>query len=80
MGTMMPSIFLSGYVFPRETMPTVFQWISYLVPATYFVDIARGIILRGAGFSALWPHVAALLVIALVLVASSTQAFRKTIR
>ncbi len=54
MGLMLPSIFLSGYVFPRETMPAVFHMLSNFVPATYMINIFRGIILRGAGFPELW--------------------------
>jgi ABC-2 type transport system permease protein len=49
-----PSVFLSGYVFPLETMPTIFRWVSYTVPAMYYIDITRGIILRGAGLRHLW--------------------------
>jgi ABC-2 type transport system permease protein len=51
---MLPSIFLSGYIFPRETMPAVFHAMSNFVPATYMINIFRGIILRGAGFQELW--------------------------
>src|SRR6202008_857935 len=47
--TILPSVFFSGYIFPRETIPAVLYPISYLIPATYFINIARGIILRGAG-------------------------------
>src|SRR6195256_4763646 len=52
--TFLPSIFFSGYIFPRETMPIFFRVISYLVPASYFINITRGIILRGAGIQHLW--------------------------
>src|SRR5271163_4555386 len=52
--TILPSIFFSGYIFPRETMPFFFHAISYLVPASYFINITRGIILRGAGLQHLW--------------------------
>jgi len=52
--TILPSVFFSGYIFPRETMPRFFYLLSYLVPATYFINITRGIILRGAGWSHLW--------------------------
>src|SRR5271170_6923797 len=52
--TILPSIFFSGYIFPRETMPLFFHAISYLVPASYFINITRGIILRGAGLQHLW--------------------------
>jgi len=52
--TILPSVFFSGYIFPRETMPRFFYVLSYCVPATYFINITRGIILRGAGWSHLW--------------------------
>jgi ABC-2 type transport system permease protein len=56
MGTMMPSIFLSGYVFPLESMPTFFWYVAQIFPTTWLIDAARGVILRGAGWSELWIH------------------------
>ena len=58
--TILPSIFFSGYIFPRETMPKFFYVLSYFVPATYFINITRGIILRGAGWAHLWVDALAL--------------------
>lgn len=58
--TILPSIFFSGYIFPRETMPKFFYVFSYFVPATYFINITRGIILRGAGLVHLWVDALAL--------------------
>jgi ABC-2 type transport system permease protein len=52
--TILPSIFFSGYIFPRETMPKFFYILSYFVPAAYYINITRGIILRGAGWVHLW--------------------------
>jgi ABC-2 type transport system permease protein len=52
--TILPSIFFSGYIFPRETMPKFFYALSFFIPATYFINITRGIILRGAGLVHLW--------------------------
>lgn len=54
MGTVLPSVFLSGYIFLVNNMPVAFQWISRFIPATYYIRILRGIILRGAGFEDLW--------------------------
>ena len=54
MGTILPSVFLSGYIFLIENMPPFFQAISHLIPATYYIQILRGIILRGAGIGELW--------------------------
>jgi ABC-2 type transport system permease protein len=56
MGTILPSVFLSGYIFLLSTMPTFFRGVSYLIPATYYIQILRGIILRGAHFADLWPN------------------------
>jgi len=52
---------------------------AQVLPATHFISISRGIIIRGAGFLDLWQEVAALIVIASLLVAGSTRAFRKTV-
>ncbi len=54
MSIMLPTIFLSGYVFPRHNMPLFFYILSCFVPATYMIDTFRGIILRGAGLQQLW--------------------------
>jgi ABC-2 type transport system permease protein len=56
MGTMMPSIFLSGYVFPLDSMPVVFYYVAQIFPTTWLIDAARGVILRGAGWRELWLH------------------------
>lgn len=77
---LLPSIMLSGYIFPLSSLPAPLRVLSNIFPATHFIAIARGIIIRGAGFRDLWGSVAALVAIALVLVAGSTQAFRKTTR
>jgi ABC-2 type transport system permease protein len=54
MGTILPSVFLSGYIFLIENMPPFFQIIARVIPATYYIRILRGIILRGAGMRELW--------------------------
>jgi ABC-2 type transport system permease protein len=56
MGTILPSVFLSGYIFLIDNMPPFFQGISRLIPATYYIEILRGIILRGAGLGELWVN------------------------
>ena len=76
---LLPSIMLSGYIFPLSSLPAPLRVFAQLLPATHFIKISRGIIIRGAQFLDLWPSVAALLVLAAVLVAGSTRAFRKTI-
>jgi len=76
---LLPSIMLSGYIFPLSSLPAPLRVFSQVFPATHFIAIARGIIIRGASFPDLWRSVAALLIIAVLLVAGSTRAFQKTI-
>jgi ABC-2 type transport system permease protein len=78
-GFLLPSIMLSGYFFPLSALPGPLRVVSKILPATHFIAIARGIIIRGATFPDLWRSVAALIVIAAVLVGASTRAFHKTI-
>jgi|RhiMetdeSRZDD1v2_1073273.scaffolds.fasta_scaffold63210_3 drug efflux transport system permease protein len=78
-GFLLPSIMLSGYIFPLSSLPAPLRLISTILPATHFISISRGIIIRGAGFMDLWPDVVALLILAAILVGGSTRAFRKTI-
>jgi ABC-2 type transport system permease protein len=76
---MIPSILLSGFAFPRETMPLPIYWLSFAIPVTYYVQILRGIILRGAGLWALWPQTLALAGFAVALVSLSSLRFKKRI-
>ena len=57
---MLPMIYLSGFIFPIENMPTVIQWFTYLIPLRYFLVIVRGIFLKGIGWDILWPQFVAL--------------------
>jgi ABC-type multidrug transport system permease subunit len=54
---LLPSVLLSGTIFERSLMPVPMQVVAYLIPLTYYIDILRGIILRGAGLDQLWPSV-----------------------
>jgi ABC-2 type transport system permease protein len=79
MSIMLPTIFLSGYVFPRATMPLPFYILSYFVPATYMIDIFRGIILRGAGFSQIWVNALALLAMGILVLTIAAKRFSKMV-
>ncbi len=59
--TMLPSVILSGFMFPRASMPHIIYELTFFVPLTYFLEIVRGIILRGAVFADLWDETLALL-------------------
>jgi ABC-type multidrug transport system permease subunit len=75
----LPSILLSGFVFVRESMPGVIYLMSFAIPVTYYLQILRGIVVRGAGFMDVWPSVAALLVIDVLLLSIATRRFRKSV-
>ena len=73
----LPSILLSGFVFERDLMPAILQWLGYAIPLTYFLEILRGIVLRGAGLFDLWPSVLALFVLGVVLLTVSSVRFSR---
>jgi ABC-2 type transport system permease protein len=75
--TFMPSILLSGFMFPFEGMPRIAQWFGELLPLTHFVRLVRGIVLRGAGLSGLMTEVYPLLGFFLVTMALAVFKFRK---
>ena len=79
MGIMLPSVLLSGYVFPLSSLPLPLRIVSHLLPATHFIQIARGIVIRGASFSDLLTPVLSLLAISAVLIAVSARSFQKTV-
>lgn len=74
---MMPSILLSGFVFPRESMPSPIYEATFLIPVTYYLQILRGIILRGAPFEFLYQQAAILLLFSVVILTISTLRFQK---
>jgi ABC-2 type transport system permease protein len=76
---MLPSVFFSGFVFPRETMPWIFKALGAMLPATYFISLARAIILRGAHFFEYWPHLLILTIMSILLFCVCALLFRKTI-
>lgn len=67
--TYLPSVLLSNFVFPIVNMPNILQFITYIVPARYYIDILGGIYLRNTGFAYLWPS---MLVLALMFTALTT--------
>jgi ABC-2 type transport system permease protein len=73
----MPAVLLSGFMFPIENMPEIFQYLTYLNPLRYFLIIIRGLFLKGNGVSILWPQMAVLLVIGVAVISYSALRFRK---
>ena len=74
---MLITMLLSGVVYTRLTMPKIVQRVGDLIPATYFIRIARGIITKGVGMSFLWRDVVVLIIYALVVVIISARTFKK---
>jgi len=75
-GTMLPSTLLSGMIFPITSMPEPLRVVSVIVPARWFIVIARGIMLKGVGFAELWQEIAILGVMFVVLMTAAVRSFR----
>jgi ABC-2 type transport system permease protein len=78
-GTILPSVFLSGYIFPIDSMPALLQPVGWVVPTTWLIDAARGVILRGGGWAHLWPHALVLWGMALAMLVLTAVRFRKQV-
>jgi ABC-2 type transport system permease protein len=76
---LLPSVFFSGFIFPRETMPWIFYALGALFPTTYFIALMRAIILRGAYFFEYWPNLAILILMSILLFVLCALRFRKKI-
>ena len=72
-----PAFMLSGFTFPIRNMPVVVQYLTYLNPLRYFMEIVRGIFLKGVGVEALWPKMLALFIYGVVILGMSAMRFRK---
>jgi len=73
----MPAFMLSGFAFPLRNMPAAVQYLTYLNPVRYFIEIVRGIFLKGAGIDVLWPQMAALAVYGIAVLGLSAARFQK---
>lgn len=78
-GIFLPSLLLSGFVFPLEPMPWFIKIISYSLPLTYYLEVIRGVVIKGTGFAELWMPTGVLLIMASILVGSSMLRFRKQV-
>jgi len=75
LGLLLPTLALSGFIFPISSMPVWLQPVTNVVPATWFIVIARGIMLKGAGLAILWKELLVLVGMALMLLAISARSF-----
>jgi len=72
-----PAFMLSGFNFPIRNMPELVQWITYLNPLRYFMEIVRGVFLKGSGLSVLWPQFLLLGVFGVTILVTSALRFHK---
>lgn len=72
-----PAFTLSGFAFPIRNMPEPVQWLTYLNPLRYYMEIVRGVFLKGSGVEELWPQLAALAGMGVAIVALSAKRFHK---
>ena len=74
-----PAFMLSGFAFPIRNMPMAVQYLTYLNPLRYFIEIVRGLFLKGVGVSVLWPQMVCLAVYGVAILGLSAARFRKTL-
>ncbi len=72
-----PAFLLSGFTFPIRNMPEIVQWLTYLNPLRYFMEIVRGVFLKGVGFAALWQEMLALFIFGVTILTVSALRFHK---
>ncbi|WP_164018163.1 ABC transporter permease [Pyxidicoccus trucidator] len=77
MTSVLPSMLLSGFIFPIENLPPPLRFISMLIPARYFVSTLRGVLLRGNGLDVLWPQLVALALFAAFMLTVATRRFHR---
>ncbi len=75
----LPSVFFSGFIFPRETMPEIFYAISTVLPATYYIELERALVLRGASLGDFWFHLVMLAAMGVALFSLCVLRLRRTI-
>jgi ABC-type multidrug transport system permease subunit len=76
---LLPSIMLSGFMFPFQGMPTWARWVGEAVPLTHTLRICRGMLLKGNGLTDIWPDLWTMLVFALVVGAIAVSLYRETL-
>ena len=76
---LLPTIILSGFMFPREAMPPIIYWLGYLLPLTYFLQVIRGIVLKGSEIGDLWNQVIPLAIFGVLVFSVSAARFRQSL-
>jgi ABC-2 type transport system permease protein len=73
---MLPTILLSGFIFPIENMPDILQWVTYILPPRYFITIIRSVMLKGTGLAEIWKETLVLLGMTIFFIGVSTMKFK----
>jgi ABC-2 type transport system permease protein len=73
---MLPTMLLSGFIFPVENMPAILQWLSHIVPAKYFIVIVKSIMLKGTGMAFIWKETLVLFLMMAFFIANSIHRFK----
>jgi ABC-2 type transport system permease protein len=69
----------SGFGTPISSMPDLMQWLTYLNPLRYFLEVLRSVYLKGVGLDVLWPHMAAMAALTVTMLTVSVARFRKSL-
>ncbi len=72
-----PAFMLRGFTFPVRNMPETIQWLTYLNPLRYFIEVLRGVFLKGTGVAILWPRLAVMGVIGVAILLVSAGRFQR---
>jgi ABC-2 type transport system permease protein len=75
-GLMLPTILLSGFIFPVENMPAVYRWLCTIIPPRYFIIIIKSIMIKGTGFFYVWKETLVLMVMTLIFIGLSVRNFK----
>ena len=75
----LPALMLSGYVYPVENMPESIQWLTVINPLRYYIELTRGIMVKGATLAELWQSGVALTLLGVVVLFGAAQRFRKRV-
>jgi len=76
LGLMLPTILLSGFIFPIDNMPKVLQWLSAIMPARWFIIVVKNIMLKGTGFLYIWKETLILLGMTTLFILASVKRFK----
>lgn len=79
-GVIMPTMLLSGMIFPVANMPTPLQWVSYTLPVTYYISAMRKMMIQGAGLGVIWVEVTLLLLFAILTIALAVSTVKPRLR